>query len=173
MYSAALITEVFSASALHMVAPKRSFYPKIAVRTLFEFASFDINEELHIILVELCNTLILFTTLSTMIHHTTRQAVMHWTNGAFQLIINCGTFVSTSRSGLIFFLIVNKCILAIRCRTPTNVLGLFYSPAQSHSWKFMVQLFSQYFSNIRVTDFMSTISVRASRGNKTASDLSF
>ena len=172
MYSAALITEVFSTSALHMVASKRSFYPEIAVRTLFEFASLYINKKLHIILVELCNTLILFTTLSIMIRHTTRQAVMHWTNGAFQLIINCGTFVSTSRSSLIIFLIVNKCILAIRRRTPTNVLGLFDGPAQSHSWIFLVQLFSQYFSNIRVTDFMSTISVRASRGNLTACDLS-
>lgn len=171
MYSAALITKVFPASALHMVTPKRSFYPEIAVRTLFEFASLYINKKLHIILVELCNTLILFTTLSIMIRHTTRQAVMHWTNGAFQLIINCGTFVSTSWSSLIF-LIVNKCILAIRRRTPTNVLGLFDGPAQSHSWIFLVQLFSQYFSNIRVTDFMSTISMRASRGYLTACDLS-
>lgn len=170
MYSAALITEVFSASALHMVAPKRSFDPEIAVRTLFEFASLYINEKLHIILVELCDTLILFTTLTIMIRHTTRQAVMHWTNGAFQLIINCGTFVSTSRS--LIFLIVNKCILAIRRRTPTNVLGLFDGPAQSHRWIFLVQLFSQYLSNIWVTDLMSTISVRASRGNLTASELS-
>jgi len=79
MNSTALVTEVFPASALHMITSKRSFYPEIAVRTLFEFASLYINEKLDIIFVELCNTLIFFATLTLMIYDTTRQAVMHGT----------------------------------------------------------------------------------------------
>lgn len=86
MYPATFIAEIFTTSALHMVAACRPFDPKVAMRTLFKFASNDVIHKFNIVFVFFLLTLILFTSFICVVFDPTVQTVLNCTNGALELI---------------------------------------------------------------------------------------
>ena len=128
------VTEFFPASASHMVATSRSFNPKLAEGTLLKFLT--LNEFLKLLfdLIRISAISIFLAWLTFVKGRSTAETIMLFALRTVEFFI-------PNR-------IEDKCIIAVRCRTPRHILLFRHCLLEWESKVFFELLLGQKFSDI-------------------------
>lgn len=158
--STALVAEMLTASARHMVAPLSALNPEVAVRALLVLFALDELEECFVTCSYVIRNLILLAGLSSVIVDAAVQAIVLLASGAVEL-----------RIILLLLGIENKRKPAVGGRTPRDVLLILDGLVEREAAILVVLLVIKQVLQIGVADLMLALRVRTDDRNLCFFDL--